>query len=56
VARDDLVTGGVIFFVAFSRMHRLPSRRHAASAGAARHRDGDAYSMWILIVSAAFYV
>jgi ABC-2 type transport system permease protein len=53
----SLVTGGVIFFIAFSRMHRLPSAvgtlQSLVLLGIATLT---LYSMWILIVSAAFYV
>jgi ABC-2 type transport system permease protein len=53
----SLVTGGVIFFIAFSRMHRLPSALGVLQASVLLAvATLTLYSMWIMIVSSAFYV
>jgi ABC-2 type transport system permease protein len=53
----SLLTGGIIFFIAFSRMHRWPSPFGMLQAMVLLIiATVTLYSMWILIVSTAFYV
>jgi ABC-2 type transport system permease protein len=53
----SLLTGFAVFGIAFSRMHRWPSPLGVVqSSGLLVFSTLTLYSMWILIVSAAFYV
>jgi ABC-2 type transport system permease protein len=53
----DVIAGVAIFAVAFHRMERWPSALHVlAAAGLLACAAITIYSMWILVVSAAFFV